>query len=75
VFWAVPSAVRIGGDKVPVGAFALISIFGTAGGIIGPWLTGVLVESSGGFSLAIGVLASLLVIAFPVIALAPPRRA
>ncbi|HSG34866.1 MAG TPA: MFS transporter, partial [Sphingomonadaceae bacterium] len=75
VFWAVPSSVRIGGDKVPVGAIALISMFGTAGGIIGPWLTGVLVESSGSFSLAIAVLASLLIIALPVIALSPPRTA
>lgn len=63
VFWAIPGAVRLGGDKVPVGVIALISMFGTAGGIIGPWLTGVLVGSSGSFSLAIGVLASLLVIA------------
>jgi len=74
VFWAIPSAVRIGGDKVPVGAIALISMFGTAGGIVGPWLTGILVEGSGSFSLAIGVLASLLVIAFPVIALRPKSR-
>ncbi len=63
VFWAIPSAVRLGGDSVPVGVIALISMFGTAGGIIGPWLTGVLVGSSGSFSLAIGVLASLLVVA------------
>ncbi len=67
VFWAIPGTVRLGGDKVPVGAIALISMFGTAGGIIGPWLTGVLVESSGNFSLAIGALASLLVIALFVI--------
>jgi MFS-type transporter involved in bile tolerance (Atg22 family) len=60
--------VRLGGDKVPVGAIALISMFGTAGGIIGPWLTGNLVESSGSFSLAIGLLASLLLVALLVIA-------
>ncbi|HZF44998.1 MAG TPA: MFS transporter [Sphingomonadaceae bacterium] len=63
VFWTIPSAVRLGGDTVPVGVIALISMFGTAGGIIGPWLTGFLVGSSGSFSVAIGVLAALLVIA------------
>ena len=68
VFWAVPGKVRLGGDKVPVGAIALISMFGTAGGIIGPWLTGALVAASGSFSVAIGVLASLLILALPAIA-------
>lgn len=67
VFWAVPSAVRIGGGGVPAGAIALISMFGTAGGVIGPWLTGALVERSGGFSLAIGLLASLLIVVLPVL--------
>ena len=75
VFWAVPSAVRLGGENVPVGAIALISMFGTAGGIVGPWLTGALVERSGSFSLAIGVLASLLVLALAVIAPDPSGRA
>lgn len=32
VFWTVPSAVRLGGERVPAGAIALISMFGTAGG-------------------------------------------
>ncbi len=67
VFWTIPGAVRLGGDKVPVGAIALISMFGTAGGIVGPWLTGELVENTGNFSLAIGVLAALLVVALAVI--------
>ncbi len=71
VFWAVPSKVGIGGNKVPVGAIALISMFGTAGGIIGPWLTGALVAATDSFSLAIAVLASLLILALPVIALRP----
>jgi MFS transporter, ACS family, tartrate transporter len=69
VFWAIPGTVRLGGDRVPVGAIALISMFGTAGGVIGPWLTGALVASSGNFALAIGLLASLLVLALPVIAI------
>jgi ACS family tartrate transporter-like MFS transporter len=75
VFWAVPASVRLGGESVPVGAIALISMFGTAGGIIGPWLTGVLVAGGGGFPLAIGLLASLLILALPVIAIVPGRRA
>jgi MFS transporter, ACS family, tartrate transporter len=74
VFWAVPGKMRLGGDKVPVGAIALISMFGTAGGIVGPWLTGALVAGTGSFSVAIGVLASLLILALPTIALRPSRR-
>jgi cyanate permease len=50
-------------------------MFGTAGGIIGPWLTGALVERSGSFSLAIGVLAAMLVVALFVIAFDPAGRA
>ena len=49
-------------------------MFGTAGGLVGPWLTGVVVAGSGGFPLAIGLLASLLVVALPVLALEPRRR-
>lgn len=71
VFWAIPGQLRIGGDKLPVGAIALISMFGTAGGIIGPWLTGGLVATTGSFSAAIAVLASLLILALPAIALRP----
>lgn len=75
VFWAVPAAVRLGGSRVPVGAIALISIFGTAGGVIGPWLTGALVASTGGFAAAIGLLAALLVLALPVLAIDRAGRA
>ena len=74
VFWTVPGAVRLGGARVPAGVIALISMFGTAGGIVGPWLTGALVESSGGFSLAIGLLASLLVVVLFVIGPDPAGR-
>lgn len=73
VFWAIPAAVKIGGDRVPVGAIALISMFGTAGGVIGPWLMGALVASSGSFALGIGLLAGLLVLALPVLALGRAR--
>jgi ACS family tartrate transporter-like MFS transporter len=62
VFWAIPDAVRLGGANVPAGVIALISMFGTAGGIVGPWLTGALVAQSGSFSLAIALLASLLIV-------------
>ena len=74
VFWAIPGAVRLGGASVPAGAIALISMFGTAGGIVGPWLTGVLVAGSGGYPLAIALLASLLAAALPVLALNPGAR-
>jgi ACS family tartrate transporter-like MFS transporter len=74
VFWAIPGAVRLGGTSVPAGAIALISMFGTAGGIVGPWLTGLVVAGSGGFPLAIALLASLLVAALPVLALKPGAR-
>ncbi|MEO6041159.1 MAG: MFS transporter [Croceibacterium sp.] len=67
VFWAIPAAVRIGGPEVSPGAIAFISMFGTAGGIIGPWVTGALVAQRGGFALAIGLLASLLIVALFVI--------
>ena len=65
VFWAIPGAVRIGGGSVPAGAIAWISMAGTAGGIVGPYLTGALVGRSGNFSLAITLLASLLILAVP----------
>jgi len=75
VFWTIPGAVRLGGDSVPVGAIALISMFGTAGGIIGPYLTGFLVGTTGGYSLAIGLLASLLVLVLAVIGIDRSGRA
>jgi ACS family tartrate transporter-like MFS transporter len=74
VFWTVPSAVRIGGDRPPVGVIALISMFGAAGGIIGPSVTGVLVAHGGGYSTAIAVLATLLVVALFIIGFDPSGR-
>ena len=74
VFWAIPSAVRIGGPMPTPWVIALVSMFGTAGGIIGPWLTGTLVGRTGNFSLAIALLASLLILAFPVIVPDGARR-
>lgn len=64
VFWAIPSTVRIGsGGVVPVGAIAIISMFGTLGGVIGPMLIGAIVAGTGGFALAIAALAVLLILA------------
>lgn len=68
VFWTLPAALGIGGGRPPVEAIALISMFGTAGGIIGPWLLGVLVESTGSFTLGIATLAALLVVAAALVA-------
>ena len=76
VFWAVPASVRIGGGSVPVGAIALISMFGTAGGIVGPMLTGAIVVRTGSFAPAIAVLAALLILsAAALVTRLPWRRA
>jgi len=62
VFWTLPGALGIGGGQPPVEAIALISMFGTAGGIIGPYVLGALVEATGGFAMGIVVLAALLLV-------------
>ena len=62
VFWTVPAAYGIGGGKVPVGIIAFVSIFGTAGGIIGPTIIGTILERTGSFSPAIVLLAVLLIL-------------
>jgi MFS transporter, ACS family, tartrate transporter len=68
VFWTVPAALGIGGGHVPVGVIAFISMFGTAGGILGPTLIGWVRESTGSFMPAIAALAALLILACVVIA-------
>jgi len=72
VFWTVPPAMKIGGDRTPVGAIALISMFGTLGGIIGPWLIGKVLALGGSFGMAIAMLALLLVLAFLPLNWRPP---
>jgi ACS family tartrate transporter-like MFS transporter len=67
VFWTVPASLGIGGGRVPVGVIAFISMFGTAGGILGPLLIGWIRETFGSFMPAIAVLAALLILAFFVI--------
>jgi ACS family tartrate transporter-like MFS transporter len=74
VFWTVPAALGIGGGQVPVGVIAFISMFGTAGGIVGPLLIGWIRESFGSFMPAIGVLAALLMLAAVVIVIPFPLR-
>ena len=63
VFWTVPAALGIGGGRVPVGVIALISMAGTAGGIIGPLLLGHLREMTGSHQSGILALAALLLVA------------
>ena len=67
VFWTVPAALGIGSGRVPVGVIAFISMFGTAGGIVGPLLIGWVRETFGSFMPAIAALAALLLLAFFVI--------
>lgn len=73
VFWTVPAALGIGNGRVPVGVIAFISMFGTAGGIIGPLVIGWMRELFGSFMPAIALLAALLILAFFVIVV-PLRR-
>jgi ACS family tartrate transporter-like MFS transporter len=63
VFWALPPALGIGGGQVPLGVIAAISMAGTAGGVIGPYMLGVSSEHSGSHALGIAVLACLLLLA------------
>ena len=74
VFWTVPAALGIGNGRVPVGVIAFISMFGTAGGILGPTLIGWVRESTGSFMPAIAALAALLILACVVIAPSLWRR-
>jgi ACS family tartrate transporter-like MFS transporter len=68
VFWAVPASLGIGEGRVSVAAIAVISMFGTAGGIIGPVMIGVVRQATGSFAISLAALALLLVLAGCVIA-------
>lgn len=63
VFWALPAALGIGSAAVPVGVIAVISMAGTAGGIVGPAMLGRLFELSGSHVAGILVLAGFLLLA------------
>jgi MFS transporter, ACS family, tartrate transporter len=60
VFWAVPASMGIGNGRISVAAVSLISIFGTAGGIIGPTLIGVVKDATGSFLPSLVLLSLLL---------------
>jgi ACS family tartrate transporter-like MFS transporter len=56
-FWSLPSSF-LRGPAAAAGGIALINTFGTgAGGFIGPYAIGYLLESSGGYSSSMAVLA------------------
>ena len=67
VFWTLPSALGIGGGQVPVGVIAVVSMAGTAGGIVGPSMLGRLLERTGSHVLGILVLAGFLLLACAVL--------
>lgn len=63
VFWTLPAALGIGGGQVPVGVIALISMAGTAGGIVGPAMLGRMYELTSSHVSGILVLAGFLLLA------------
>lgn len=64
VFWTLPQALGIGGGgQVPLSVIALISMAGTAGGIVGPFMLGYFKEASGSHVPGIRALAGLLLLA------------
>jgi len=75
VFWTLPSALGIGGGQVPVGVIAVISMAGTAGGIVGPAMLGRLFEGTGSHVAGILVLAGFLLLAAALLATWRVRKA
>lgn len=73
VFWTVPAALQIGGGQVPIGVIAAVSMAGTAGGIVGPYLMGALVERLGSHTPAILILAGFLLVAAALLFVASVR--
>jgi MFS transporter, ACS family, tartrate transporter len=63
VFWTLPSALGIGGGQVPVGVIAVVSMAGTAGGVVGPAMLGRMFELTGSHVGGILVLAGFLFLA------------
>ncbi|ATE65714.1 MFS transporter [Rhizorhabdus dicambivorans] len=61
VFWALPSAMGIGSDRISVAAISLISMCGTVGGVIGPMLIGMVQQMTGSFLPSLVTLALMLV--------------
>jgi ACS family tartrate transporter-like MFS transporter len=65
IFWTLPAALGVGNGRVPVSTIALLSMAGTAGGVIGPTLLGTVRESTGSFAAGIAMLAGLIILAAP----------
>jgi len=63
VFWTLPASLGIGGGQVPVGVIAVISMAGTAGGVVGPAMLGRMFDLTGSHVSGILVLAGFLLLA------------
>jgi MFS transporter, ACS family, tartrate transporter len=69
-FWAIPTGLFQG--PAAAGAIAAVNMSGTAGGIVGPALIGMIRERTGSFEMSMSILAALL--AATPLALAPLRN-
>ena len=58
-FWTLPAAILTG--TAAAGGIALINSIGNIGGFVGPYLLGVIKESTGNYALALWILAAILV--------------
>ena len=56
-FWALPT--RVLGGQAAAGGVAIITMIGSLGGFAGPYLTGVVKRSTGGFSAGLVVVGAL----------------
>ena len=72
VFWALPASLGIGAGQVPVGVIAVVSMAGTAGGVVGPFMLGRLRDLSGSHQAGILVLAGFLLAGAALLALWRP---
>lgn len=67
VFWTLTSDLLAGAAKAK--AIALINTLAQVGGLVGPWMAGILRESSGGFAVPLTFLAIMAIIAAALAAL------
>lgn len=61
-FWAIPTTLLQG--RAALAGIALVSMFGTLGGVVGPALIGAVRERTGSFAASILALGALLIVAF-----------
>jgi ACS family tartrate transporter-like MFS transporter len=61
VFWTVPAVIGVGNGQISVAAVSIISMAGTAGGIIGPTLIGAVKDLTGSFVPSLVLLSLMLV--------------